>query len=266
MHDLKSTVLDKSLPPWERLKTVMAILRSKDGCAWDRKQTHESLTPYLIEETYEVVEAIESGDKIALREELGDLLCQVVFHGQLAREDGHFETDDAVEVIIEKLIRRHPHVFGEHRDLNPEQVRDQWEKMKIESGEKKSVLNGLPASMPALTMAFRLGEKAAGVGFDWKKPGDVIEKIHEEVREIEQAMKNGDKDALAEEVGDLLFAAASLSRKLDIDPEAALKRGLEKFRSRFGLLEEKVTQSGKSFRDFSLEELEEIWQVVKRNT
>ena len=145
-------------------------------------------------------------------------------------------------------------------------TRDQWEKMKIESGEKKSVLNGLPASMPALTMAFRLGEKAAGVGFDWKKPGDVIEKIHEEVREIEQAMKNGDKDALTEEVGDLLFAAASLSRKLDIDPEAALKRGLEKFRSRFGLLEEKVTQSGKSFRDFSLEELEEIWQVVKRNT
>ncbi len=265
MQDSRSRVLDKKLPAWERLKLIMAILRSEDGCAWDRKQTHKSLLPYLIEEAYEVVEAVEAGDSRALCEELGDLLCQIVFHAQLAQESGAFGVDDAVESIAEKLIARHPHVFGKPEQLNPQQVRDQWERLKIESGEKKSVLSGLPESMPALNMAFRMGEKAAGVGFDWQKADDVIDKLDEELREVKSATETSDSERLADEIGDLLFATASLARKFGIDPEQALKGALKKFKMRFDKLEEKVVASGKRFPDFSLNQLEEIWQDVKRD-
>ncbi len=244
----------------------MAILRSEDGCAWDRKQTHKSLLPYLIEEAYEVVEAVEAGDSRALCEELGDLLCQIVFHAQLAQESGAFGADDAVESIAEKLIARHPHVFGRPEQLNPKQVRDQWERLKIESGEKKSVLSGLPESMPALNMAFRMGEKASGVGFDWHQADDVIDKLDEELHEIKSAMETGNNERLADEIGDLLFATASLARKLGIDPEQALKRALKKFKTRFEKLEKRVLASGKRFPDFSLNQLEEIWQDVKRDS
>ncbi|HOP07463.1 MAG TPA: nucleoside triphosphate pyrophosphohydrolase [candidate division Zixibacteria bacterium] len=263
MSDLKTRLEQENLSPWERLKLIMAILRSPEGCAWDCKQTHKSLIPYLIEESYEVVEAIETENWPGLKEELGDVLCQVVFHGQLASERGEFVTDDAVESINEKLIKRHPHVFGERHELNPQQVRDQWEKLKIESGEKKSVLNGLPRSMPALTMAFRIGEKAGGVGFDWNHPAEVIEKLEEEIGEIKQAIKNEDRQGIAEEIGDLLFATSSLARKLDIDPEQALRQALEKFRERFERLEKEVKKSGRSFTDYNLDELEAIWQRVK---
>ena len=264
MTDLKSRVTDKKLPPWERLKLVMAILRSENGCSWDRKQTHRSLLPYLIEEAYEVVEAIEADDSAALCEELGDLLCQVVFHAQLANERNEFDADAAVEAIVQKLIRRHPHVFGEPNDLDPKQVRDQWERLKLESGEKTSLLSGLPTSMPALTMAYRIGEKAGGIGFDWNRPEEVIEKLIEELTEVKEAMASGDKVKQTEEIGDLLFAAASLARKLEVEPESALKQALAKFRQRFSLLEEKVRTSGKHFDDFTLEELEAIWQGVKK--
>ncbi|MBD3331226.1 nucleoside triphosphate pyrophosphohydrolase [candidate division GN15 bacterium] len=263
MDDLKARLDDPELTPFERLLLVMRILRSPEGCAWDRKQTHKSLQPYLIEESYEVLEAIEKGDFTDLKEELGDLLCQIVFHGQLAAEEGRFTTEDSVNHITNKLIRRHPHVFGERKDLDPDQVRDQWEQIKVESGEKKSVLGGLPGSMPALMMAFRIGEKAGGVGFDWDRPADVLEKIAEELDEIKAEMASGDKDALEDEIGDMLFAAASLSRKLDIDPERALKRALEKFRARFELLEKVVKASHRPFADYSLDELEAIWQRVK---
>ncbi len=263
MDDLKAQLEDPGLTPFERLLVVMKILRSPEGCAWDRKQTHKSLQPYLIEESYEVIEAIENEDFPELKEELGDLLCQVVFHGQLAEEAGRFTTNDSVNHIVDKLIRRHPHVFGEHRDLDPDQVRDQWEQNKIRSGEKKSVLGGLPGSMPALMMAFRVGEKAAGVGFDWHHARDVLEKVAEEISEIETEMASGDRDALEDEIGDLLFATASLARKLSIDPERALKRALEKFRSRFELLESEVRRSDRAFGEYTLDELEAIWQRVK---
>ncbi len=266
MQDSRSRVLDKKLPAWERLKLIMAILRSEDGCAWDRKQTHRSLLPYLIEEAYEVVEAVESGDSGALCEELGDLLCQIVFHAQLAQERGAFGADDAIESIAQKLIARHPHVFGTPEQLDPQQVRDQWERIKIESGEKKSVLSGLPESMPALNMAFRMGEKAAGVGFDWQKADDVIGKLDEELSEVKAAAETGDSERLADEIGDLLFATASLARKLGIDPEQALKRALKKFKTRFEQLEKRVLASGRRFPDFSLPQLEEIWQDVKRDS
>ncbi len=263
MSDLKRKVLDKSIAPFERLKMLMEILRSPGGCQWDRKQTHQSLLPYLIEEAYEVVEAVENKDVNALKEELGDLLCQIVFHAQLASEKGHFNIDDSAEILIDKLIARHPHVFGDRKELSPSEVRDQWEQIKVESGEKDSVLSGIPKSMPALTMAFRIGEKAGGVGFDWERAEDVIEKIDEEVLEVKQAIVSQDKSQITNEIGDLLFAIASLARKLEIDPEAALKKGLQKFMTRFDKLEQNVNESGRKFKTFSLNELEEIWQKIK---
>ncbi len=267
MNDLKAKVLDKTIPPFERLCLLMEVLRSPEGCAWDRAQTHHSLLPYLIEEAYEVVEAVESGDHEELKDELGDVICQVVFHAQLAREKGLFEANDSVNCIIDKLVRRHPHVFGEQKELNPQQVRDQWEKIKTGSGEKKTVLGGLPRSMPALTMAFRIGEKAGGVGFDWDCASDVFEKIDEELGEIKQELDSTGPDRqerIAEEFGDLLFAVASAARKLKVDPEAALRKALLKFIGRFEKLEQEVNESGRVFDDYTLDQLEDIWQRVKK--
>jgi tetrapyrrole methylase family protein/MazG family protein len=263
MSDLKSRVIDTNLPPWERLKLVMSILRSADGCSWDKKQTHKSLIPYLIEESYEVIEAIEAENPDSLCEELGDLLCQIVFHSQIANETGQFDADTAVERIVQKLISRHPHVFENQTDLDPEEVRDQWERMKISTGEKKSVLSGLPKSMPALTMAFRTGEKAGGVGFDWPNADRVFDKLTEEMDEIKEAIKSGNSKNLQEEIGDFLFAAASLARKLDVEPETALKKALAKFQLRFSNLEDEVRNSQQDFEQYNLDELEDIWQRVK---
>ena len=268
MSNLKARVLDEGLSPFERLVMLIAILRSPEGCNWDRAQTHQSLVPYLIEEAYEVVDTIQTDRLNELREELGDLLVQVVFHAQLAGERGEFGIDDAINDVITKLIRRHPHVFGDKKDLDPQQVRDQWERIKTQSGEKKSVLSGLPKSMPALTMAYRVGEKAGGMGFDWSDPREVLDKIDEELREVRQAMaadQKNRKEVLTSEIGDLLFATASLARKLSIDPEHALKRSLQKFRDRFDELERRVNESGKSFDQHSMEMLEDIWQKVKRD-
>ncbi|MEW5923730.1 MAG: nucleoside triphosphate pyrophosphohydrolase, partial [Candidatus Zixiibacteriota bacterium] len=169
--------MSHKIEPFNKLVEIMATLRSPGGCNWDRKQTHESLLPYLIEETYEVVEAIENRDPMHLREELGDLLIQIIFHARIAEEAGYFSINDAINDINEKLINRHPHVFGEKKDLQPQEVRDQWEKIKIDSGEKKSVINGIPKSAPALVKAFRFGEKAGGVGFDWNNPSEVLDKV-----------------------------------------------------------------------------------------
>lgn len=263
MSDLKSRVTDPNLPAWERLKLVMSILRSTDGCSWDQKQTHRSLIPYLIEESYEVVEAIEAEDATALSEELGDLLCQIVFHAQVADEAGKFNADAVVEGIVQKLIKRHPHVFEKRADLDPQQVRDQWERLKLVGGEKRSVLSGLPKSMPALTMAYRIGEKAGGVGFDWPDADRVFDKLAEEMDEIKDAIKSGDSSNLEEEIGDFLFAAASLARKLKVEPETALKRALTKFRHRFSDLEDEVRHSQQEFEQYSLDELEAIWRRLK---
>lgn len=270
MSDLKARALDNSLPPLTQLVNIMELLRSEDGCAWDRAQTHQSLLPYLIEETYEVVDTIESDRLEELPEELGDLLCQIVFHAQLGKERGEFDLNDAARLIVGKLIRRHPHVFGEKKELTPSQVRDQWEKIKTSSGEKESVLGGIPKGMPALTMAFRIGEKAGGVGFDWTKSEDVLDKISEELDEVTAELGHTavertaqQQERLAGEIGDLLFAVASLARKSGINPEIALKQALGKFRNRFNQLEKEVTKEGASFDRFSLAELEEKWQKIK---
>lgn len=269
MSDLKSKVLDPSKTPFERLVLLMSVLRSPEGCNWDRAQTHQSLIPYLIEESYEVVDTIESNRLGDLREELGDLLVQIIFHAQLASERGEFSVDDAINDVVEKLVRRHPHVFGEKKDLDPQQVRDQWEQIKTKSGEKKTVLSGIPKSMPALTMAYRIGEKAGGAGFDWKDAPEVIAKLEEELAEIRQAMEVDQltrTEVLTEEIGDLLFAAASFARKSKIDPELALKKSLQKFMDRFGRMEVQLASSGERMEDHSLDELEALWQSVKRES
>jgi len=263
MPDNNRNSFKPELAPFDRLVAILAVLRSEQGCAWDRKQTHKSLLPYLIEEAYEVVEAVEEGNSEMLCEELGDLACQIAFHAQLASEAGSFEINDALKSINDKLIQRHPHIFGEKKELSPRQVRDQWEKIKVESGEKKSVLSGLPRSMPALLMAYRIGEKAGGVGFDWSNAGEVLAKIDEELGEIRAEIAAGDTERLSDEIGDLLFAVSSLARKLQVDPELALKGALAKFRERFTRLEDAVNESGRRFDDFTLEQLEQMWQNIK---
>ncbi|MFZ5501121.1 MAG: nucleoside triphosphate pyrophosphohydrolase [Candidatus Micrarchaeota archaeon] len=259
----KDQVTDPDKPPFERLVRLMEVLRSPEGCAWDRKQTHQSLIPYLIEEAYEVVEAIEGENFDELREELGDLLVQVVFHAQLAAEADRFTINDSIVSVVNKLIARHPHVFGERKALDPKQVRDQWEQIKVDSGEKDRVLAGVPKAMPALNLAFRVGEKAGGVGFDWKEPEDVLLKLEEEIAEIRERLEAGDRKGASEEIGDLLFATSSLARKLDADPERILREAVNKFIDRFGRLEDQVKASGRRFKEFTLDELEAIWQSIK---
>jgi tetrapyrrole methylase family protein/MazG family protein len=266
MTDLKARVLDENLTPFERLTLLLEVLRSPQGCAWDRKQTHQSLLPYLIEETYEVVETIEDGRYDELKEELGDLLCQIVFHAQLAHERNEFHVNDSINHLIDKLIHRHPHVFGDRNELSPQQVRDQWEKIKVESGEKESALSGLPRSMPALTMAFRMGEKAGGLGFDWTKAEEVVEKVEEELEEIKGEIFSQSSDRherLSEEIGDLLFAVASLARKLQVDPETSLRMALAKFRDRFQRMEEMIRKKHGRFEEYSIDQFEEMWQRTK---
>ncbi|MFH1700164.1 MAG: nucleoside triphosphate pyrophosphohydrolase [Candidatus Zixiibacteriota bacterium] len=252
-----------NLPPLERLRKIMSSLRSADGCNWDKAQTHKSLLPYLIEETYEVVEAIESESSKRLREELGDLLIQIFFHSQIADEEKRFNIDDVASDICVKLLRRHPHVFGEKRDLNPEQVRDQWEKIKVDSNEKESVLSGIPRSMPGLLLAYRVGEKAAGVGFDWEDAKDIFDKLKEESAEFEKEFNENNKERMADELGDLIFALVNLARKLKIDPESALRRTVDRFIIRFGYIEKTLKSHGRKFSDTNLEEMEKLWNQAK---
>ena len=266
MNQFKKRVLDEKLSLFERLTVLMEILRSEKGCAWDKKQTHKSLIPYLIEESYEVVEAIENEDNKQLAEELGDLLCQVVFHAQIAKEAGNFDVNDSIRAIINKLIERHPHIFEVEKKLSPQEVRDQWEQIKRKTNKKKktnSTFAGIPRSMPALTMAYRVGEKAGGLGFDWKNKEDVLLKIEEEFKEIQDALKAGKTKEIEEEIGDLLFATASLARKCKIDPETALKKALNKFIRRFEKMEKEVESKGKDISDLDLNALEAIWKQLK---
>jgi len=254
----------EKLPSLQRLQAIMARLRSADGCQWDRAQTHKSLLPYLIEETYEVVETIESGQMPQLREELGDLLVQVYFHAQLAAERDDFTIDDIASDSCDKLVRRHPHVFGEKKDLNPEQVRDQWERIKVDSREKESVLAGVPKTMPALLLAYRVGEKAAGVGFDWKNPRDIFDKIKEEIGEFEVEFDSAKRDGMVHELGDLIFALVNLARRIGVDPEYALRKTVGRFIERFEYIEKSLKEQGRSFSETTLEEMELLWQQAKR--
>ena len=253
----------------EGLVSLMARLRSPEGCPWDRKQDYASLRRYIVEEAFELVEAIEAQDLDGVREESGDLLLQVVFLAQMAREEGAFTLDDVLEGLIHKLVVRHPHVFGEVSARTAEEVSRNWEIIKSrqrrESEKDDSALAGVPRSLPGLHRALRLQERAAKVGFDWA-PGDeapVLHKIHEEAQELEEACREGTEEQRVLEMGDLLFAVVNLSRRLGIDPEDALHRSCGKFDRRFRLIEEGLAAEGRRMRDCALEELDARWDRAK---
>ena len=250
-----------------RLIEIMAQLRTPgSGCPWDLEQTFETIAPFTIEEAYEVADAIARGDlDRGLKEELGDLLLQVAFHARMAEEQDRFDFGDVVLAITSKLVRRHPHVFGDAGKLGPDEVKSLWHRIKseeraVEAGSGR-VLDGLPIALPALMRAQKLQEKAAKVGFDWRNAKDVLDKIAEETREIEQVL--GNRDEAAEEVGDLLFAAVNLARHLGIDAEAALRSANKKFERRFAAIEDALDVQGRSPEDATLSELDALWNSAK---
>ena len=262
-----------------RLIEIMSTLRGPDGCPWDREQTIDSLKPFVLEETYEVLEAIDRHDHTALCEELGDFVFEAVFVAQLESEAGRFTIADAVRSAADKLVRRHPHVFkreqGEAALDTPGQVRTRWEEIKAEersargedgkAAKPKSLLGGLAPTLPALLRAFHISTRAASVGFDWVAAGDVVDKMEEELDEIRAVVKEGaiDHERAEEETGDLLFTIANLSRKLGIEPETALRKANDKFTKRFGALEQSVAASGRAMKDMTLDQFEAEWQRVK---
>jgi MazG family protein len=258
------------LDRFEGLVEIMDRLREPGGCPWDREQTYETLRSYLIEECYEVAEALDQGDRDALREELGDLLFQIVFLSRLAQEEGRFTAGDVIRGIAEKMIRRHPHVFGNASAEDSAAVLKNWEeikrKEKCANGESlpASVLSGLPRGLPALLKAQRLGTKAARVGFDWNEASDVLGKIDEELGELRGAVREGDREAARAEIGDLLFSVVNLARHLDIDPEGALEGTNLKFTRRFEWIESRLAAAGSSVDEVDLERLEELWNGAKK--
>ncbi|WP_019173465.1 nucleoside triphosphate pyrophosphohydrolase [Pseudaminobacter salicylatoxidans] len=264
-----------------RLIEIMAALRDPaSGCPWDIEQNFETIVPYTIEEAYEVADAILRGDFDDLRQELGDLLLQVVYHAQMAKEIGEFDFGDVVEAVTTKMIRRHPHVFGDEQARGAGMAKGMWEAIKAEEkSEKRSArlargldpedhgsgfLDGVPIAFPALTRALKLQEKAARVGFDWKDAGPILDKIEEEIGELREAMSKGERAAVQDEFGDVLFALVNFGRHLDLDSEAALTGTNEKFRSRFHHVERALRESGRSLEEASLDQMEELWQQAKK--
>ncbi|MBX6423073.1 nucleoside triphosphate pyrophosphohydrolase [Thermosulfurimonas sp. F29] len=249
---------------FRKLLEIVARLRAPDGCPWDRQQTPESLRKYLVEEAYEAYEAIGEGAVEEAREELGDLLFLILMVAHIYQERGDFTLEEMLELCAEKMIRRHPHVFGEERAASAEEVLARWQRIKeSEKSGKSSVLGNLPRSLPALQLAFRLGERASRVGFDWSSPEEVLPKLREEWREIEENLAGASRERLEEEIGDFLFTVANLSRKLGINPEEALKKSLAKFRRRFEAMEEYFRGQGRDLREVSLEEMDQVWERVK---
>jgi MazG family protein len=256
-----------------RLVDIVATLRSPEGCPWDREQTVDSLKPFVLEETYEVIDANDRHDHASLREELGDFLFEAVFVAQLESEAGHFTVADALTGISEKLVRRHPHVFAREAGepaLKPDEVVTRWEQIKAQerggSAAPKTLLGGVPAALPALLRAYQIGLRARSVGFDWSRPADVVDKIQEEVDELREVVNTGaatDHERAEEEMGDLLFSIANLSRQLGIEPETALRKANDKFTRRFGTMERAIKDSDRTMSEMSIEQLEREWQRAK---
>jgi ATP diphosphatase len=263
-----------------RLNEIMAALRTPGtGCPWDLEQTFATIVPYTLEEAYEVADAIERGDVADLRDELGDLLLQVVFHARMAEEEGRFDFGDVVDAITRKLIRRHPHVFGEARDLSSDEVKALWGRIKAEekreraaarcaagmpAEETSGALAGVPLALPGLTRALKLQQKAGKVGFDWNDPRAVLAKLREEIDEVEAELDANDAQRVADEVGDLLFAVANLARHLRVDPEAALRGANAKFERRFAHIESRLGGDGRAPADATLDEMEALWSEAKQ--
>ena len=284
---MTKAIRSDDLPPtatagarFERLVEIMRTLRSPGGCAWDREQTVASLRPFVLEEAYEVVEAMDRNDRAALCEELGDLLLEAVFVAQICAEDGDFTIADAADAVTAKLIRRHPHVFaagaaaggaasgGSAGDLSPVEVKRQWERIKREEragapADRATLLDGIPEALPSLLRASRIGARAANVGFDWDEAEQVIDKADEEMAELRDAIATGGRAQVEEELGDLLFTIANAARKLRVDPESALRTANTKFTRRFRAVERRLEDRGRSLQDASPDELEREWQAVK---
>jgi MazG family protein len=263
---------------FEKLAAVQARLRAPDGCPWDREQTHASLRTYLIEEAYEVLEAMESGDDAKFAEEMGDLLLQIIFHSQIAREEGRFTAADVIREVHDKMVRRHPHVFGETRAKDSAEVLKNWEQIKKEerraagkkneSGAKQenatgSLMDGVSRALPAALEGLQLTRRAARIGFDWESIEGVIDKMSEEAGELRQALNSEDATRTEEEMGDLLFAAVNLARFLKVDPEIALKKANAKFSTRFRHMEKLAAKSGKPLAEVSREQMEAYWEAAK---
>ncbi len=253
---------------FESLVEVIAVLRGENGCPWDREQTHTSLKSTLLEETYETVEAIDSGEPDKLKEELGDLLLNIMLQAQIASEQQHFDIYDVIDTLTEKLIRRHPHVFGDVDVSNADEVVMNWEAIKKQEAgyeDRTSALDGIPIALPSLLRAQKIQKRAARVGFDWENISDVVDKVDEELDEMKECLQENDDDAVEMEIGDLLFAIVNLCRFVDLQAEETLRKSNRKFISRFKRMEVELTKKGKSIEDQSLEELDEIWEAVKKD-
>jgi len=245
------------------LKLIRIMDELREQCPWDRKQTIQTLRSMTIEETYELADAITESDWKGIKEELGDLLLHIVFYAKIGKEQGHFTLDDVITGINEKLVARHPHIYGDVKVENDEDVKRNWEKLKLKEG-KKSVLSGVPRSLPATVKARRMQEKGKQVGFEWEGKEQVWEKVEEETKELHEAVENGDKDKIEDEFGDLVFSLINYARFLHIDAENALERTNKKFISRFTEMEQKALAAGRNLDDMTLEEMDAIWNAIKQ--
>ncbi|MDI3481200.1 MAG: tetrapyrrole methylase family protein / MazG family protein [Tepidanaerobacteraceae bacterium] len=249
------------------LINIMDRLRGEQGCPWDKAQTRDSLKPYVIEEAYEVVDAIDKNNKEDLIEELGDLLLQIVFHCRLAKERGEFDITDVIDGICDKMMRRHPHIFGDVKVKNADEVLKNWEDIKREEKDMKSQAQGmesLPKTLPALMLAFKVQEKAARVGFDWDNAEDAMKKVAEEMDELKEVYKGKNGDKIREEMGDLLFAVVNVARFLDVNPELALRDATRKFIRRFNYVEQAAAKSDRKLQEMTLEEMDILWEQGKK--
>lgn len=254
---------------FQQLVGIMARLRAPGGCPWDREQTFDSIKPFTLEETYEVLDAIDRRDWNNLAEELGDFLLQAVFYAQMASEQDLFRIEDALDAINQKLTRRHPHVFGDETAQSAGDVLKIWGEVKAaekrDQGKvEEGLLHSVPRALPALVEAQQIASRAAHVGFDWENPEQVIEKLHEELAELDEARRHASQDELEDEIGDLLFVLVNLARFVKVDPEQALRRTNAKFRKRFGFIERKLAERGKKLEDSNIQEMEALWQEAKR--
>jgi tetrapyrrole methylase family protein/MazG family protein len=245
------------------LVRLMATLRSPDGCPWDRAQTTADLRPYIMEEALELVEAVDSGDNGAIREELGDLLFEIIFVARVKEEEGAFSIDDVIGGIGKKMIERHPHVFGGDRLSSPAEVEKSWDEIKAKKRDDDSILSGITEDLPGLVIAQKYGERASDVGFDWDNADGVIKKIEEELAELTDAIRNGDAGGIEQEVGDVLFSAANLARFLKVNAELALRKANRKFSKRFSYVEDAVRKRGGTLKGMTMDELERLWEEAK---
>ena len=258
--------MNKDHANFEQLMSIMRKLRGPGGCPWDAEQTHESLTRYLLEETYEVIEAIDAKSPEHLKEELGDLLLQPIFHSVIAEETGQFDISDIISTLCEKLVRRHPHVFGDLDIIDSNAQIENWERIKKEEkgSERISALSGVPPHLPALLKAHKITEKASRVGFDWNHSDQVFAKVMEELHEFEEAWAGGDPKRMEDELGDLLFAIVNLGRFLSLNPEEALRKTINRFQKRFSFVEETLSGQGRHISESTLEEMDILWEQAKK--